>query len=80
MDAFVGTWKARQPANDEEKAQFIAFCIAEADGGTGGSIKYLFFFEDFEIYSGVNWPLSVSPRCQCVYTMTGQTPALAAEL
>jgi len=32
MDAFVGTWKARQPANEEEKAQFIAFCIAEADG------------------------------------------------
>ena len=20
------------------------------------------------------WPLSVSPRCQCVYTMAGQTP------
>ena len=35
----------------------------------------LCFFEDFEIYSGL-WPLSVSPRCQCVYTMTGQTPAL----
>merc|ERR1712241_493887 len=32
MDAFVGTWKARQPANEEEQAQFIAFCIAEADG------------------------------------------------
>ena len=34
-----------------------------------------FFFEDFKIYSGL-WPLSVSPRCQCVYTMAGQTPAL----
>ena len=41
MDAFVGTWKARQPANEEEKAQFIAFCIAEADGGTGGSFGSL---------------------------------------
>ena len=38
-------------------------------------IKYCFFFEDFKIYSEL-WPLSVSPRCQCVYTMAGQTPAL----
>ena len=43
MDAFVGTWKARQPANEEEKAQFIAFCIAEADGGTGCSLNIVFF-------------------------------------
>ena len=28
----------------------------------------LCFLEDFKIYSGL-WPLSVSPRCQCVYTM-----------
>ena len=34
-----------------------------------------FFFEDFEIYSG-RWPLSVSPRCQWVCTMTGQKPVL----
>ena len=33
------------------------------------------FFEDFRIYSGL-WPLSVSPRCQGVYTMAGQTPAM----
>ena len=33
------------------------------------------FFEDFKIYSGL-WPLLVSPRCQWVYTMAGQTPAL----
>ena len=32
-------------------------------------------FEDFNIYSG-HWPLSVYPRCQCVYTMAGKTPAL----
>ena len=43
MDAFVGTWKARQPANEEEKAQFIAFCIAEADGGTGCSLNIVVF-------------------------------------
>ena len=42
-------------------------------------IKYCVFFQDFKIYSRL-WPLSVSPRCQCVYTMAGQTPALAAEL
>ena len=37
------------------------------------------FFEDFRIYFGL-WPLSVSLRCQCVYTLAGQTQALAAEL
>ena len=38
-------------------------------------IKYCVFFEDFEIYSGL-WPLSVSPRCQCVYThQAGRTPS-----
>ena len=42
-------------------------------------IKYCFFFEDFKIYSGL-WPLLVSPRCQCVYTMAGQTPALQQNL
>ena len=40
-------------------------------------IKYCVFFEDFKIYSGL-WLLSVAPRCQCVYTMVGQTQALAA--
>ena len=38
-------------------------------------IKYCVFFEDFKIYSGL-WPLSVSHRCQCVYTMVGKTTAL----
>ena len=33
------------------------------------------FFEDLKIYSGLV-PLSVSPQCECVYTMAGQTPAL----
>ena len=42
--------------------------------GTGCSLNIV-FFEDFKIYSGL-WPLSVSPRCQYVYTMAGQTPAL----
>ena len=37
------------------------------------------FFQDFEIYSGL-WSLSVSPRCQCVYTIAGQTPALQENL
>ena len=37
------------------------------------------FFEDFKIYSGL-WPLLVSPRRQCVYTMAGQTPALQENL
>ena len=37
--------------------------------------KYCVCFEDFKIYSGL-WPLSVSPRFQCVYTMAGQTQAL----
>ena len=37
---------------------------------TGCSLNTVFFL----------WPLSVSPRCQCVYTMAGQTPGLAAEL
>ena len=36
-------------------------------------------FGDFKINSGL-WPLSVSPRCQCVYTMVGQTPALKQNL
>ena len=40
-----------------------------------GVHSILCFFEDFKIYSGL-WPLSVSPRCQCVYTMAGQTPVL----
>ena len=39
----------------------------------------LCFYEDIKIYFGL-WPLSVSPRCQFVYTMAGQTPALSAEL
>ena len=42
-------------------------------------IEYCVFFEDSKIYSGL-WPLSVSPRCQCVYTMAGQTPALQQNL
>ena len=33
------------------------------------------FIEDTKIYSGL-WPLSVYPRCQGLYTMAGQTPAL----
>ena len=33
------------------------------------------FFEDFKIYSGL-WPLLAFPRCQWLYTMAGQTPAL----
>ena len=37
------------------------------------------FFCDFKIYSGL-WPLSVSPRCQRVYTMTGQIQALQQSL
>ena len=41
---------------------------------TGCSLNIV-FFEDFKIYSEL-WPLSVSPRCQCVYTMAGQTQAL----
>ena len=45
---------------------------------TGCSLNIV-FFEGFKIYSGL-WPLSVFPRCQCVYTMAGQIPALAAEL
>ena len=44
---------------------FIEYCVS--------------FFEDFKIYSGL-WPLSVSPRCQCVYTMAGQTPVLQQTL
>ena len=38
-------------------------------------IYFVFFFEDFKIYSGL-WPLSVSPRYHCVYTMAGQKPGL----
>ena len=45
---------------------------------TGCALKIV-FFEDFKIYSGI-WPLSVSTRCQCVYTMAGQTPALQQNL
>ena len=45
---------------------------------TGCSLNIV-FFEDFKIYSGL-WPLSVSPRCQCVYTVAGQTPALQQNL
>ena len=41
---------------------------------TGCSLNIVFFFEDFKIYSGL-WCLSAPPRCHCVYTMTGQTPA-----
>ena len=37
------------------------------------------FCEDLKIYSGL-WPLSASPRCQCVYTMAGQPNSTAAEL
>ena len=33
------------------------------------------YFENFKIYSGL-LHLSVSPRCQCVYTMAGKTHAL----
>ena len=40
-----------------------------------GVHQILCFFEDCKIYS-ILWPLSVSPRCQCVYTKAGQTPAL----
>ena len=39
----------------------------------------LCFYEDIKIYFGL-WPLSVSPRCQCVYTMAGQTPAMQQNL
>ena len=36
-------------------------------------IQYCFFFEYFEIFR----PLSVLPRCQCVYTkQTDRIPAL----
>ena len=42
-------------------------------------IKYCVFYEDFKIYSGL-WTLSVSLRCQCVFTMIGQTPALQQNL
>ena len=38
----------------------------------------LCFFEYLKIYSGL-CPLSVSPRCQCVYTIAGQTPAPSPE-
>ena len=34
--------------------------------GTGCSLNIVFFSEDFMIYPGL-WPLSVVPRCQCVY-------------
>ena len=42
-------------------------------------IKNCVFFKDFKIYSGL-WSLSDFPRCQCVYTMAGKTPALPEEL
>ena len=44
-----------------------------------GVHEKLCFFEDFNIYFGL-CPLSVSPRCQCVYKMAGQTPALQQNL
>ena len=44
-----------------------------------GCLLNVFFLEDFIIYSSL-WPLSVSPRCQCVYTMAWQTPALQQNL
>ena len=37
-----------------------------------GVHEILCFFVDFKICSGLG-PLSVSPHCQCVYTMAGQT-------
>ena len=42
---------------------------------TGCSLNIVFFRRFLNIYCGL-WPLSVSPQCQCVYTMAGQTPAL----
>ena len=42
-------------------------------------IKYFVFSKIFKVYSGL-WPHSVSPWCQCVYTMAGQTPALQQNL
>ena len=39
-----------------------------------GVIKYCVFSNILK-YSGL-WPFSVFPRCQCVYTMAVQTPAL----
>ena len=44
-------------------------------GYVQGVHQILCFFEDIQIYFGL-WPLSVSPLCQCAYTMAGQTPAL----
>ena len=38
-----------------------------------GCLLNILFFEDIKTYSGL-WPISVSPRCQCVYTMAGQAP------
>ena len=44
-----------------------------------GVHEKLFFFEDFNIYFGL-CPLSVSPRCQCVYKIAGRKPALQQNL
>ena len=53
---------------------YLKFYNIFAQQPTGCSLNIV-FFEDYEIYSGL-WPLSVSSRCQCVYTMAGHNPAL----
>ena len=53
-----------------------SFCqiLGNIDRPTGCSLKIV-FFEDFNINSGL-WHLSVSPRCQCMYTqLAGRKPA-----
>ena len=42
-------------------------------------IKYYVFSKILKYIPDL-WPLSVSPRCQCVYTMASQTPALQPNL
>ena len=49
------------------------------DVGDTGCPLNIVILEDFKIYSGI-WPLSVSPRCQCLYTMAGYTPELQQNL
>ena len=46
---------------------------------TGCSLNIVGFFPKILKHFGL-WPFSVSPRCQCVYTVTGQTPALQQNL
>ena len=58
------------PPNQDEPAMLVQVQI------TTVSLQYEEpALEDLKIYFGL-WPLLVYPRCQWVYTMAGQTPAL----